>query len=105
GSSSGISIDVRFVCATNRLLRKEVAEGRFREDLFYRIGVVEIALPPLRERADDIPELASRILKAIAKAHGRPEVSLTAAALRMLMVYPWPGNVRELENVLTKSAL
>ncbi|MFT3771248.1 MAG: sigma 54-interacting transcriptional regulator [Minicystis sp.] len=105
GATSTVSIDVRVVCATNRRLREEVAAGRFREDLYYRVGVVEITLPPLRDRADDIPELASRILADAAQSFGRPAPRLAPAAMRALLAHGWPGNVRQLQNVLTKAVL
>ncbi|MCC6555658.1 MAG: sigma 54-interacting transcriptional regulator [Polyangiaceae bacterium] len=105
GSSRVIPVDIRLVCATNRVLRDEVLAGRFRKDLFYRVGVVEVTLPPLRERAEDIPALAAHLLARVAAAEGRPPRRLTDDALRALRAHPFPGNVRELENVLTKAAL
>jgi transcriptional regulator with GAF, ATPase, and Fis domain len=105
GSHAPTPIDVRVVCATNRQIRGEVAAGRFREDLYYRLGVVEIRVPPLRERIEDLPEIAARILAASAETLGRPAPRLAKAALRALLAHAWPGNVRELENVLTKAAL
>ncbi|MEZ4438675.1 MAG: sigma 54-interacting transcriptional regulator [Polyangiaceae bacterium] len=105
GGSEAIAVDVRVVSATNRSLRDEVAKKRFREDLFYRIGVVEVLVPPLRDRTEDIPDIARRLLAGAAEKAGKPAPDLTAAALRMLLRHPWPGNVRELENVLTKAVL
>jgi serine/threonine-protein kinase PknK len=105
GSNTTVPIDVRIVCATNRRLREEVAAGRFREDLYYRVGVVEIVVPPLRDRVEDIPEIAARIVAESAATIGRAAPRIGAAAMRALLGHPWPGNVRELENVLTKAVL
>lgn len=92
--------DVRFVAATNRDPLAEVAAGRFREDLFYRLNVIPIALPPLRERDSDIVELAEYFLQRFAKEEGKKFRCFSAAAKEHLLGYPWPGNVRELENVV-----
>ena len=105
GATRDIPIDIRLVCATNRSIRQEVEAGRFREDLFYRLGVVELELPPLRERYEDVPELAKHILARLAGDLERPHLELTPDALRALLTYEWPGNVRQLENVLTKALL
>jgi DNA-binding NtrC family response regulator len=106
GSNESIPIDVRVICATNRNLRKEVSEKRFREDLYYRLSVVKIHLPPLRERPDDIPFLIERIL-ANGKFNVTPDGKLKISrveddALKMLTRYQWPGNVRELVNFLER---
>ncbi|MEZ4332074.1 MAG: sigma-54 dependent transcriptional regulator [Myxococcota bacterium] len=100
GSSTTISVDVRIVAATNRDLAAEVAAGRFREDLYYRIAVVPVKLPPLRERREDIRLLAGTFLERIQAARGIPPKKLSAAALGALEGYRWPGNVRELENAI-----
>ena len=103
GSSSSISVDVRFVAATNRDLNAEVAAGRFREDLYYRVAVVPVKLPPLRDRREDIRLLAQTFLTRIQAIRGSaPETTkkLSAAALGALEGYRWPGNVRELENAI-----
>ena len=105
GSNRVIPIDCRFVCATNRDLVKRIAEGVFREDLYYRVAVIEVVLPSLRERAEDIPLLASALLERIGKRVGREPPRLTQPALRKLMEHDWPGNVRQLENVLTKAVV
>jgi DNA-binding NtrC family response regulator len=100
GSSTTISVDVRIVAATNRDLAAEVAAGRFREDLYYRIAVVPVKLPPLRERREDIRLLAGTFLERIQAARGITPKKLSAAALGALEGYRWPGNVRELENAI-----
>ncbi|WP_438018807.1 sigma 54-interacting transcriptional regulator [Sorangium sp. So ce315] len=106
GSDRSVPVpDVRVVCATNRDLREEVARGRFREDLYYRVSVIEIRLPPLRERPDDIPAIAQAIVEKLAARHGRPAFRLSRGALRRLASYGWPGNVRQLENVLARACV
>lgn len=105
GSNRIVPIDCRFVCATNRDLGLRVEQGAFREDLYYRVAVIEILLPPLRERLDDIPLLCAALLDKIAQRVGRPAPGLTQPALRKLMEHDWPGNVRQLENVLTKAVV
>jgi transcriptional regulator with GAF, ATPase, and Fis domain len=104
GSSKPREVDVRIVAATNRDLRKEVAAGRFREDLFYRLDVVEIQLPPLRERPGEIPSLAAALLHRINLRRQKPR-QLSKEAMKRLEQYAWPGNVRELSNALERSAL
>ncbi len=105
GSTAVVPIDVRVVCATNRDLEAEVAAGRFREDLYYRVAVVAVEMPPLRRRLEDMPVLAEAILARVARELGREPPRLSAAALRALLHHEWPGNVRELENALTKACL
>jgi DNA-binding NtrC family response regulator len=105
GGATPIEVDVRIVAATHRNLEAEVAAGRFREDLYYRLRVVEIALPPLRERREDLPALAQRVLAQLAERHGRGPKSLTPGALAALARHPWPGNVRELRNALERAAV
>jgi serine/threonine-protein kinase PknK len=105
GGTRSVAVQFRLVCATNRELGKEVRAGRFREDLYYRIGVVEVRLPPLRERREDLPELAHQLLERAAAQVGRRGLTLQRAALKKLLNYDWPGNVRELENVLTKAVV
>jgi formate hydrogenlyase transcriptional activator len=105
GSHQEIPVDVRVIAATNRDLDREVNEGRFREDLFYRLNVVAIQTRPLRERPEDVPVLAARYLAELSARHGMPQFSLSAAAIELLQAYPWPGNVRELENVLERAVM
>jgi DNA-binding NtrC family response regulator len=105
GSSRTRSVSVRLVCATNADLQKEAAEGRFREDLLFRINTVEVRLPPLRERREDIPALAAHFLHAHAKRYRKPVQSFDAEALRALLAHPWPGNVRELDHVIERAVL
>jgi DNA-binding NtrC family response regulator len=100
GATESVAIDVRIVAATNRNLEAEVAAGRFREDLYFRFAVIEVSVPPLRERPDDIPLLARHFLRAIARDRNEPERRLAPAALERLLAYPWPGNVRELLNAI-----
>lgn len=105
GGSAPIPVTARVVAATNRDLLAEAAAGRFREDLVYRLNVIQIRMPPLRERREDIPLLAEGLLGRIAERAGIPLPRLTQAALERLWAYDWPGNVRELENLLTQAAV
>ncbi len=105
GGTQPLSVDVRIVAATNRDLERLVAEGTFREDLYYRLRCVTIELPPLRERREDVPELAAHLLERLAREQGIPRRRLSAAAATRLQHHHWPGNVRELENVLRAAAL
>ncbi len=104
GGGKTRKVDVRVVAATNKDLESEVQEGRFREDLYYRLNVMPIHMPPLRERYEDIPDLAHFLVNKIAKSQGR-ELSIEDSAVRLLMNYDWPGNVRELENCLERAAV
>ncbi len=103
GATSEESVDVRVICATHQDLRMLVEQGRFRQDLYYRLNVIELRMPALRECRDDIPMLAERILGRLARVADLKPPPLTAAALEALQTYPFPGNVRELENVLERS--
>jgi len=105
GGSETLSTDVRIVCATNKILEDEVAQRRFREDLFYRLNVVRIHLPPLRSRVEDIRLLAEYFLQRIATQKHRPLLKISEEAVRLLEAYPWPGNVRELENTLQRASV
>jgi transcriptional regulator with GAF, ATPase, and Fis domain len=102
GSNETMRVDIRLIAATNRDLREMVKGGQFREDLFYRLNVFTIALPPLRQRLEDIPLLASYYLKIFADKHGR-SVRLSAGAIEAMRRYAWPGNVRELKNLLERA--
>lgn len=100
GSEKTLKVDVRVISATNKDLHKEIKAGRFREDLFYRLCVVPITIPPLRERINDIPLLAENFLEWFAKESQKEKVTLSPEVLDILMVYHWTGNVRELQNAL-----
>ncbi len=102
GSTRPVRVDVRLLAATNRDLDVEVRDGRFRSDLFYRLNVVPIAVPPLRERRDDIPLLADEYVRRYANAFGVAPKVIEPAALECLVRYDWPGNVRELQNVIER---
>jgi transcriptional regulator with PAS, ATPase and Fis domain len=102
GSTRPIPVDVRFLAATNRDLRNEIDTGRFRQDLYFRLDVVTLQLPPLVERRDDIPLLAYYFLKKVAHRMGRPVADIDPEAMAMLRDYDYPGNVRELENVIER---
>ena len=104
GGTAGVQVNVRILSATNRKLDEMAREGRFREDLYYRLNVIPIAVPPLRERLDDIPLLARHFVHSHAKKLGRGPLQLNHAALDALTAYSWPGNVRELQNVLERAA-
>ncbi|MDT8435444.1 MAG: sigma-54 dependent transcriptional regulator [Gemmatimonadota bacterium] len=103
GSTDPIPVDVRLIAATNRNLERDIEEGRFRRDLYYRLNVISLELPPLRERADDVPLLAEHFLARQA-GDGEPK-RLAPKALEVLQGYPWPGNVRELENVIERAVV
>ncbi len=100
GGGQAIPVDVRVVAATNRPLREHVEEGGFRADLYYRLNVLRIYLPPLRERKDDVPLLVRRFVAEFSRLHDRPFHGISADALGLLVEYPWPGNVRELRNLV-----
>jgi two-component system response regulator PilR (NtrC family) len=103
GSTEESDVDVRIIAATNKDFEKEIAEGRFREDLYYRLSVIPIQLPPLRERREDIPLLARHFLEAFRKAMEKRVESISPEAMRRLESYDWPGNVRELENTIERA--
>jgi two-component system nitrogen regulation response regulator NtrX len=102
GGSKNIKVDVRIISATNKELAEEVKKGTFREDLFYRLNVIPIPLPPLRERKEDIPELVDYFLGYFAAEYGQKPKKITPDGLKMLEVYDWPGNIRELRNVIER---
>jgi two-component system response regulator AtoC len=101
GSERTLQIDVRVVAATNRDLEADIREGRFREDLYYRLNVIAIRVPPLRERRDEIPALVEHFLRVANQQYGRA-VEVSPALLRRLVDHPWPGNIRELENIVKR---
>ncbi|MCS6771674.1 MAG: sigma-54 dependent transcriptional regulator [Kiritimatiellae bacterium] len=102
GGTEPIDVDVRLIAATNRDLKKLVEEGKFREDLFFRLDVVSIRLPPLRERTGDLPLLVNHFIQVFAKENAKPVAGITPEALAALQSYSWPGNVRELRNVIER---
>lgn len=104
GGNQTIKVNVRIVAATNRNLESDIEDGKFREDLYYRLNVMPINLPPLRDRLEDVPELAEFLVSKVAKQQGR-ELRITEGGVRKLMAYHWPGNVRELENCLERAAV
>jgi two-component system, NtrC family, response regulator PilR len=105
GGMETIKVDVRIIAATNVDLRHMVEEGRFREDLYYRLNVISIALPPLRDRKTDIPLLTQHFLRKYGDENDKPELELAPEALDLMMEYDWPGNVRELENVIERAVV
>ena len=105
GGIDTIKVDVRVVAATNIDLRRAVEEGRFREDLYYRLNVIAIQLPPLRQRKEDIPALAQHFVDKYARENGKQVEGVTPDVLQSLMDYDWPGNVRELENVIERGVV
>jgi DNA-binding NtrC family response regulator len=102
GGAKVVNVDIRVIAATNKTLSDEVAAGRFREDLFYRLNVVPVEVPPLRERSEDIPLLAERFLEELAVAYVRPRKRLSREVTEALLRLPWPGNVRELKNLMER---
>ena len=102
GETASVPVDVRVIAATLRDLRAEVAEGRFREDLYYRLHVVPLEIPPLRDRLEDVPQLVELFLARHAERHQRAPIALSAEVVQALAAQPWPGNVRELENLLER---
>ena len=105
GGHKVISVDVRLVAATNRNLQEMVLDGTFRDDLFYRLNVFPIAIPPLRERREDIPLLAKHFTQQMARQMKKNITNIPSAALRWLCDQPWPGNVRELANVIERAVI
>jgi two-component system response regulator PilR (NtrC family) len=100
GAQAQVAVDVRIIAATNRDLEAEVAGGNFREDLFYRLNVIRVQMPPLRERSEDLPMLADHFLTRFAESLNRPQCKLSPSAMRRLLAHPFPGNIRELENMI-----
>lgn len=105
GARLPVRIDARIIAATNKVLEEEVAAGRFREDLYYRLNVMHVTVPPLRERSSDIPALARHLLSRLSSQQGLRSLSITNEALGLLMQHDWPGNVRQLQNVLFRAAV
>ncbi|MFQ5654363.1 MAG: sigma-54-dependent transcriptional regulator [Planctomycetota bacterium] len=105
GSGKTIRVDVRVLATTNRDLEREVREGRLREDLYFRLNIVPIEVPPLRDHKEDIPLLAGRLLERLGRASGRPIRRLADRSMKALLAYHWPGNVRELENLIERAVL
>jgi DNA-binding NtrC family response regulator len=105
GGEKPIQLDLRVICATNKNLAQRVLENKFREDLYWRLKVLPLELPPLRERREDIRDLAQHFLARAAAEHGRPAQSMSDGALQLLERYPWPGNIRELENVMARMSV
>jgi two-component system response regulator PilR (NtrC family) len=105
GGNEDIAIDFRLICASKRDLNREMAEGRFRDDLFFRLNVIQIFVPPLRERRDDIAVLAAHFAEKFADKHGKPFSRIDGEAMRALLAYDFPGNVRELENLLERATI
>lgn len=105
GGVDTIKVDTRIIAATNADLRQMVEDGRFREDLYYRLNVINIQLPALRDRLEDIPHLAEFFIKKYCEENAKPPYAITSQALKALMDYSWPGNVRELENVIERAVV
>jgi len=105
GDSRTMRADVRIIAATNRHLKEQVTLGKFREDLYYRLNVITLRLPPLRERKSDLPILVDQFVKRHARAMGKSITGVTEDALRLLTSYPWPGNIRELENIMERAVI
>lgn len=105
GGIDTIKVDVRIIAATNVDLGQQVQEGKFRGDLYYRLNVIHIQLPPLRERREDIPPLAEFFIRKYCEENGKPVYRVNSEALKVLMDYHWPGNVRELENVIERAVV
>jgi two-component system response regulator PilR (NtrC family) len=103
GGTDEVEADIRIIAATNRDLSKMVGDGTFREDLYYRINVIPVRLPSLRERVDDIPLLAEHFASKFAAQMGKPVSGVSGAAMACLQAYPWPGNIRELENAIERA--
>jgi DNA-binding NtrC family response regulator len=105
GSNKSVAVDIRLITATNQNLVRMVQEGRFREDLYFRINTIHIEVPPLRNRKEDIPALAHFFLKKFASRYGRGEVVISDQAIEKLKSYSWPGNIRELQHTIEKAVI
>jgi transcriptional regulator with PAS, ATPase and Fis domain len=105
GSSQSVKVDVRIIAATNRNLEQAVADGTFREDLYYRLNVFPVTIPPLRDRAGDIPGLVWEFVDEFSQAFGKPVESVAKESMKQLQRHPWPGNVRELRNIIERAMI
>ena len=105
GGNKSIPVDVRVIAATNRNIAEDVAEGRFREDLYYRLNVVQIQMPPLRERKEDIPLLSNYFLNIFKRERGMSNLSISKKAMHAMLQYDWPGNVREMKNAIERAVV
>jgi len=105
GGTDSVPVDVRVLAATNRDLEQMMKAGTFRDDLYYRLNVIPIVIPPLRDRREDVPEIAARFLKRASAEHGRPVPEISPEAMRLLVSFDWPGNVRQLESILERALL
>lgn len=105
GGTETINVDVRIIAGSEKDLKEEVTEGDFREDLYYRLNIIHVALPPLRERMDDLPAIADYFVKKAGKNLGKNDLKLSTVALRLLLTLPWDGNIRELENTIERAAI
>jgi DNA-binding NtrC family response regulator len=103
GSSTEIPVNIRIIAATHKDLKKEMAAGNFREDLYYRLNVILLQIPPLRKRLDDLPELVAALVEKLSTRLGRHDIKITEPFLRACHAHPWPGNIRELENALERA--
>lgn len=105
GSRTGIPIDIRLISATNQPVHRMVEKGQFRQDLLYRLNTIELLIPPLRERTEDIPVLAEHFLREAARKYGKPAGEISKRNMKQLQQYPWPGNVRELQNTMARAVI
>jgi two-component system response regulator HydG len=105
GSEQANPIDIRVISATNQAIHQMVDSGDFRQDLLYRLNTIELVIPPLRERAEDVPTLAGHFLKEASRKYGRPHLEISKKGLKQLQQYNWPGNVRELQNTLQRAVI
>lgn len=105
GGNETIKVDVRIIAATNKKLLEEIKRGKFREDLYYRLNVVEIHIPPLRERMEDVPALVEYFLEDFSKKYNKPDLQISPGAMHTLQSFSWPGNVRELRNVIERAVV
>ena len=105
GANENIPIDIRLISATNQSIHKMVDEGSFRRDLLYRLNTIELLIPPLRERHDDIPLLAEHFLAEACRKYGKPGLEISKRSMKQLQQYHWPGNVRELQNTLARGVI